>query len=79
MHIAAVDPPVQKICVERSKPSRRICMSSRVGFNPVGDSVAVESIGIYWIPACEILEQRRFKVILMNAYYAKASGGAKRT
>jgi hypothetical protein len=30
-------------------------------------SVAMESIGVYWIPAYEILEQRGFEVILVPA------------
>lgn len=29
--------------------------------------VAMESTGVYWIPAYEILEQRGFEVILVNA------------
>jgi transposase len=34
-------------------------------------SVAMESTGLYWIPAFEILEQHGFEVILVNARYAK--------
>lgn len=34
-------------------------------------SVAMESTGVYWIPAFEILEARGFEVILVNARYAK--------
>lgn len=40
-------------------------------------SVAMESTGIYWIPAYEILEQRGFEVILVNARYAKNVPGRK--
>ena len=34
-------------------------------------SVARELTGVYWIPAYEILEQRGFEAILVNARYAK--------
>src|SRR6202007_2088136 len=34
-------------------------------------SVAMESTGVYWIPVYEILEQRGFEVILVDARYAK--------
>ena len=40
-------------------------------------SVAMESTGIYWIPAYEILEQHGFEVILVNARYAKNVPGRK--
>lgn len=31
------------------------------------DTVAMESTGVYWIPLFELLEQRGFKVFLVNA------------
>ena len=37
----------------------------------------MESTGIYWIPVYEILEQRGFDVILVNARYAKNVPGRK--
>jgi transposase len=37
----------------------------------------MESTGVYWIPAYEILEQRGFEVILVNARYAKNVPGRK--
>jgi hypothetical protein len=37
----------------------------------------MESAGVYWIPAYEILEQRGFEVILVNARYAKNVPGRK--
>ena len=37
----------------------------------------MESTGIYWIPAFEILEQHGFDVILVNARYAKNVPGRK--
>jgi transposase len=40
-------------------------------------SVAMESTGVYWIPAYEILEQHGFHVILVNARYAKNVPGRK--
>jgi len=40
-------------------------------------SVAMESTGVYWIPAFEILEQHGFHVILVNARYAKNVPGRK--
>jgi len=40
-------------------------------------SVAMESTGVYWIPACEILEQYGFEVNLDNARYAKNVPGRK--
>ncbi|MER9108673.1 transposase [Mesorhizobium sp. M0848] len=47
-------------------------------FNPCGvTSVTMEPTGVYWIPAYEILEQRGFEVILVNARYAKNVPGRK--
>lgn len=40
-------------------------------------SVAMESTGVYWIPAFEILEQHGFDVVLVNARYAKNVPGRK--
>lgn len=40
-------------------------------------TVAMESIGVYWIPAFEILDQRGFEVILVNARDAKHVPGRK--
>jgi transposase len=40
-------------------------------------SIAMESTGVYWIPAFEILEQHGFEVILVNARYAKNVPGRK--
>ena len=40
-------------------------------------SVAMESTGVYWIPAFEVLEARGFNVILVNARYAKNVPGRK--
>src|SRR5512144_2388812 len=40
-------------------------------------TVAMESTGIYWIPAFEILEARGFEVFLVNARQAKNVPGRK--
>jgi hypothetical protein len=42
-----------------------------------GHSVAMESTGVYWIPAFEVLEGNGFDVILVNARYAKNVPGRK--
>jgi transposase len=41
------------------------------------DTVAMESTGVYWIPAYEILEARGFKVYLVNARHIKNVPGRK--
>jgi len=40
-------------------------------------TIAMESTGVYWIPAYEILEQRGFEVLLVNARDAKHVPGRK--
>lgn len=40
-------------------------------------TVAMESTGIYWIPAFEILEERGLEVILVNAHHVKNVSGRK--
>ena len=41
------------------------------------ETVAMESTGVYWIPVFELLEQRGFKVVLVNARDAKHVPGRK--
>jgi len=41
------------------------------------DTVAMESTGVYWIPAFEILEARGFQVYLVNARHIKHVPGRK--
>jgi len=41
------------------------------------DTVAMESTGIYWIPAFELLERRGFRVYLVNARHMKGVPGRK--
>lgn len=40
-------------------------------------TVAIESTGVYWIPAYEVLEGHGFEVILVNARNAKNVPGRK--
>jgi transposase len=40
-------------------------------------TVAMESTGVYWIPAFEILEERGLEVILVNAHHVKNVTGRK--
>jgi transposase len=40
-------------------------------------TIAMESMGVYWIPVFEILDQRGFEVILVNARDAKHVPGRK--
>jgi transposase len=78
MHMAAVDPS----CAER--PVRAFGTFTQ-NLHDLADwfkscgvtSVAMESTGVYWIPVYEILEQRGFEVILVNARYAKNVPGRK--
>lgn len=39
--------------------------------------MAMESTGVYWIPLFQILEERGFKVYLVNAHYLKSVPGRK--
>jgi len=41
------------------------------------DTVAMESTGVYWIPLYEILEERGFEVVLVNARDFKSVPGRK--
>lgn len=41
------------------------------------DTVAMESTGVYWIPAFEVLEERGLKVYLVNARHVKHVPGRK--
>ena len=40
-------------------------------------TIAMESTGVYWIPAFEVLDQRGFEVVLVNARDAKHVPGRK--
>ena len=41
------------------------------------DTVAMESTGVYWLPAFEVLEARGLKVYLVNARFIKNVPGRK--
>src|SRR3990172_8163746 len=41
------------------------------------ETVAMESTGVYWIPLYEILEERGFEVLLVNARHVKNVPGRK--
>jgi transposase len=41
------------------------------------ETVAMESTGVYWIPVCEILEERGFEVYLVNAQHFRNVPGRK--
>ena len=42
------------------------------------ETVAMESTGVYWIPLYEVLEERGFRVYLVNARHAKNLPGRKK-
>lgn len=79
MHVAAVPPDRDK-----SEPVRTFgtctCDLQRLAdwFERCGvRTIAMESTGVYWIPIYEILEQRGFEVMLVNARDAKNVPGRK--
>ena len=41
------------------------------------DTIAMESTGVYWIPLFEILQERGFEVLLVNARHVKGVPGRK--
>jgi transposase len=41
------------------------------------ETVAMESTGVYWIPLFELLEERAFEVVLVNAHHVKNVPGRK--
>ena len=78
MHMAAVNPACTDEPVRTFGTFTRDLHSLADWFKTCGvTSVAMESTGVYWIPAYEILEQRGFEVILVNARYAKNVPGRK--
>jgi len=78
MHVAAVGP-------NRDKRSVRTFQTFTDDLHRLADwfaqcgikSVVMESTGVYWIPAYEILEQHGFSVMLVNARDAKHVPGRK--
>jgi len=78
LHVAAVGPnadaePVRSFGTFTADLNRLADWLERCGVR----TVAMESTGVYWIPAYEILEQRGFEVVLVNARDAKHVPGRK--
>jgi transposase len=78
MHVAAVSPerdpePVRTFGTVTSELHRLADWFESCGIK----TIAMESTGVYWIPAYEILEQRGFEVVLVNARDAKHVPGRK--
>jgi transposase len=78
MHVAAVPPdrdaePVRRFGTFTGDLRRLADWFERCGVR----TVAMESTGVYWIPAYEILEERGFEVVLVNARDAKHVPGRK--
>src|SRR5258705_4363661 len=78
MHMAGVNPNCTGLPVRAFGTFTQDLHDLADWFKACGvTSVAMESTGVYWIPAYEILEQRGFEVILVNARYAKNVPGRK--
>ena len=78
MHMAAVNPASTDVPVRSFGTFTQDLHDLADWFKACGVmSVAMESTGVYWIPVYEILEQRGFDVILVNARYAKNVPGRK--
>jgi transposase len=78
MHMAAVNPACTDMPVRTFGTFTQNLHDLADWFKACGvTSVAMESTGVYWIPVYEILEQRGFEVILVNARYAKNVPGRK--
>jgi len=78
MHVAAVPPdrdsePVRAFGTCTGDLQQLADWFERCGVR----TVAMESTGVYWIPAYELLEQRGFEVVLVNARDAKHVPGRK--
>lgn len=78
MHMAAVNPDSCDMPVRAFGTFTQDLHDLADWFDACGvTSVAMESTGVYWIPAFEVLEARGFDVILVNARYAKNVPGRK--
>ena len=78
MHMAAVNPDACDMPVRAFGTFTQDLHDLADWFDACGvTSVAMESTGVYWIPAFEVLEARGFHVILVNARYAKNVPGRK--
>jgi transposase len=89
LHAAGLDIGSEEIwaCVpaDRDEQSVRVFPTFTVDLHALADwltacqveTVAMESTGVYWIPAYEILESRGFEVYLVNARHVKNVPGRK--
>ena len=78
MHMAAVNPDACDMPVRAFGTFTQDLHDLADWFDACGvTSVAMESTGVDWIPAFEVLEARGFDVILVNARYAKNVPGRK--
>ena len=78
MHMAAVNPDSTDTPIRAFGTFTHDLHDLAQWFRSCGvTSVAMESTGVYWIPAFEILEQHGLEVILVNARYAKNVPGRK--
>ena len=78
MHMAAVNPNADGDPVRSFGTFTGDLHAMARWFKTCGvTSVAMESTGVYWIPAYEVLEAHGFHVILVNARYAKNVPGRK--
>lgn len=89
LHAAGLDIGAEEIyaCVpvDRDPESVRVFPTFTVDLHALADwleacqieTVAMESTGVYWIPAYEILESRGFDVYLVNARHIKNVPGRK--
>ena len=80
MHVAAVGPdrdkePVRTFRTFTGDLERLADWFARCGIK----TIAMESTGVYWVPVFEILEQRGFEVMVVNARDAKHVPGARPT
>ena len=78
IHVAAVGPdhdeqPVRTFRTFTDDLNRLADWFTRCGIK----TIAMESTGVYWIPVFEILEQRGFEVVVVNARDAKHVPGRK--
>ena len=78
LHVAAVRPgcdpePVRTFGTFTADLHRLADLFEQCGV----ETVAMESTGVYWIPLYEILDQRGFEVVVVNARDAKHVPGRK--
>ncbi len=76
--MAAVNPDSTEIIIRSFETFTRDFHDLSDWFKPCGvTSVAMESTGVYCIPAFDVLVQHGFEVILVNERYAKNVPGRK--